>query len=259
LAASVTWEKDGFLFGAMTRQELASGGRWAVGDSAEFFPKGHPGKSGFLKLKSWIASFNKYAPGKYGYKNRTLEGENEYVAVRKGSLSYLEKKIIPSQVDSQCSISKISATEVEVRREEITRVFLCSGLAAAIPPNAERSWELPHGDSTAAGVTALYRGEAELQLAGVRSLDETFFLNFWDFATKGIPPHKLFGFLPPGENYVGYVEVFSGGLQTYSSATPPIAVMEREYLYFRPGSLIRIDDYGSRFGPGAGVVVFYKQ
>lgn len=178
-----TWEKDGLLFGSLSEEDCAKGGKWTIGD---LLPQEHPGHSQLIKYKTWVARPDKYKPGSYAFKDRLDSGLWEYVMVMKNTLIALES----TQDNSH-----------------ISKYELNPGKVAEFPPKALRSWELPNGAKEARGCTLLYYRTA-VKIEGLRGYGD-FCFEQWDVSTAA---DQLYGPFPEGSFGVQYVEVFNGSL-----------------------------------------------
>ncbi|OHB17473.1 MAG: hypothetical protein A2913_02080 [Parcubacteria group bacterium RIFCSPLOWO2_01_FULL_40_65] len=214
-----SWEKDGFLFGGLSEEEAAKGGKWTVGD---LLNPSEPGYSETVKYKSWVARETKYKPGSYPFKDRRDQGLWEYVITMKGVLIALERT---------------------PRNTHQGRYVLGPGKVAEFPPEALRLWELPPGCEEARGLTLLWSGEVIHAEEGLLGVTDNFFFESWTAITATNRLHR------PKVNPLQYVEVFNGSLICTTEhgtfklqADDHVYVQRKTSIHFEPESP---ETYGS--------------
>src|SRR3989338_8514845 len=117
---------------SMTNEQRTQGGIWVIGNNPYNLNPKYPGRNnGFLLVKSWVATPEKYGDGAYSPKDRLHENKWEYVRVLTGCL------------------------ECNVHSEEGVKSFSLhhpdDGIE--ISPEVRRGWRLPKWCKKATGVT----------------------------------------------------------------------------------------------------------
>ena len=220
-----TWERDGLLFGSLSEEDCAKGGKWTVGD---LLPPEHPGYSEIVKYKSWVARRDKYGQGAYSFKDRTDSGLWEYVMNMKGILIAWEKGR---------------------GTDDSARLPLHHGHVVEFPPDTLRSWELPADREEARGSTVLWSGAGMRTGRNVGSMLHGFYFHAW----KDAEVAELNATSPPRCFNVQYVEVFGGRLAV-SSASTTQQLRPGSFVYVKMGTEVRFqaDIFGTY-----GIVLFY--
>lgn len=216
------WRQDGFFIGRLSYEEMRGYGLWTIGTNV---PREHPGYHEHLFVKSpWFARPEKYAKGKYPFKDRKEEDRWEYVMVLGGRLDVLVR-----------------------RGEEVERTPLEAGECADIPPHLQRRWEFPEGCTFAMGTSAFRK----LKEPPIRpGAGEGYEFRLWSSDT----PERLIAPLSLGSWHTQYVDVLEGALMCHTpdgvcSLTPA------SHVFARPGIVIW-DPVGDARTVSRGVVVY---
>lgn len=215
------WRQEGFFLGQLTDEEREYG-RWAIGT---LVPPDHPGYNERLFVKSpWFARPEKYAKGRYPFKNRKDDDRWEYVMVLDGRLDVLIR-----------------------RGEEIERIPLEAGECVDIPPHPDRLWEFPEGCAFAMG-TSVFR---KLKEPPIRpGAGEGYEFRLWSSDT----PERLLNPLTLTSWRTQYVDVLEGALMCH---TPDgmRSLSPGHHVYARPG-VVTWDPVGDSMFLSRGVVLY---
>lgn len=229
---NTSWDHDGLLFGSLTGDECANGGKWMIGD---IFTSDEPGHSKIVQYKSWVARKDKYRPGSYPFKDRCDSGMWEYVLMMQGAFVAIERGI----------------------NDQTTRFSLLPGSVVEFPPDASRSWELEPDHDEARGCTILWSGEGMRTDEGLGGFLYGFCFESWTSQTAA---KRLYRTSEPLELFteldlrVQLVEVFNGSMLCQFGDSKRI-MNSGDHAYVKVGTKVCFEP---RSSDTYGITMYYK-